>query len=158
VYSMNTSSEGHYNELFHPGNIGNLSLKNRLIMAPMGNALADDKGYVTDTLLRYYRARARGGVALIITQCISINREDMMPYSLGLYDDSFIPGLAKLVSMVHEQDTKVAVQLMHPGLLLTLLSSLPSEMTIKVPTVTPMMSSERPYRVLEIEDIALYRV
>ena len=146
-------SEQDYSVLFRPGAIGGLALKNRLVMAPMGNALADDNGYLTDAMLAYYRERARGGVGLIVTQCVSVNREDMMPYSLGLYDESFIPGIAKLVRMIHEHDAKVAVQLMHPGLLLVLLPSLPQDMTIKVPSVTAMMPDGKPYRVIEADDI-----
>ena len=76
---MSGTATSNYSELFRAGKIGSLNLKNRLIMAPMGNALADDKGYVTDALLSYYRARAKGGVGLITTQFVSINQEDMMP-------------------------------------------------------------------------------
>jgi len=145
-----------YSELFRPGSIGRLNLKNRLIMAPMGNALADDKGYVTEAMLDYYRERARGGVGLIITQFVSINYEDMMPYSLALYDDSHMPGIKRLVQMIHEYDVKVSVQLMHPGMLLVLLPSLPEGMTVKVPAVTPMMTADKPYQVIEAAAIEQY--
>ncbi|MFC1919982.1 FAD-dependent oxidoreductase [Chloroflexota bacterium] len=150
---MSDFSEQDCSDLFQPGTLGRLWLKNRLIMAPMGNALANDKWHVTDALLGYYRTRAKGGVALVITQCVSINRKDMMPYSLGIYDSSFIPGLAKLVRTIHEQDTKVAIQLMHPGMLLTLLPSIPQDMKIKVPSLIPMMLTEKHYQVVEAEDI-----
>ncbi len=153
---MSKFSKQDYGELFQPGSIGRLNLKNRLIMAPMGNALADGEGYATEALLSYYRARARGGVGLIITQCVSINRADMMPYSLALYDDSYIPGIKKLVQMIHERDVRVSIQLMHPGMLLVLLPSLPQGMTVKVPGITPMMVADKPYQVVEAADIEQY--
>jgi len=145
-----------YSALFQPGNIGSLRLENRIIMAPMGNALADDDGYVTEAMLDYYRVRAKGGVGLVITQCVSINREDMMPYSLALFDDKFIPGMKRLVETIHEQGARVSIQLMHPGLLLLLLPSLPQDMTIKAPAITPRMTAGKPYGELEEKDIERY--
>ena len=145
-----------YSALFEPGAIGGLQLQNRIIMAPMGNSLADENGMVTDAMLAYYRARARGGAGLIITQFVSVNREDKMPYSLALYDDSFIAGLADLVRIVHEEGSKISIQMMHPGLLMNLLPSLPTDISIKVPSVTPMMPAGRPYRIIGEEDIRGY--
>ncbi|MFC1964761.1 FAD-dependent oxidoreductase [Chloroflexota bacterium] len=142
--------------LFEAGNIGKLRLENRLIMAAMGNSLADNEGYVTEAMLDYYRARARGGVGLIITQFASINYDDMMPYSLGIYDDKFIPGLGKLVEAIHEEGTMVCIQLMHPGLLLSLLRSIPEEMTVKVPTIIPWMRGDKPCEEITEEDIDSY--
>ena len=153
---MTDSAAQDYSVLFQPGNIGRLHLKNRLIMAPMGNSLADEEGRVTDGLLAYYKERAVGGVGCVTTQFFSVNREDMMPYSLGLYDDSFLPGLRSIVDTVHEQDAKATVQLMHPGLLLILLPSLPDGMTIKVPSITPIMPAGKPYTVIEPEDVERY--
>ena len=153
---MNGFAQQDFSHLFHPGNIGKLRLKNRLVMAPMGNALADDKGYVTDVMLDYYSVRASGGVGFIITQCVSVNRDDMMPYSLALHDDSCLPGIKKLVEMIHGYDTRVAIQLMHPGLLLMLLPSLPPGMTVKVPSLVPMMTASLPYQVITAVDIEQY--
>ena len=142
--------------LFNPGKIGNLYLKNRLIMAPMGNSLADNDGCATDAMIDYYRARAQGGVGLIITQFASVNYDDMMPYSLALYDDKFIPGMRRLVDAIHEHGAKVCIQLMHPGMLLLLLRSIPEKMTIKVPSITPHMIGTKPYEEITEEDIERY--
>lgn len=142
--------------LFSLGKIGNLYLKNRLVMAPMGNALADNDGCVTDVMIDYYRARAQGGVGLIVTQFASVNYDDMMPYSLALYDDKFIPGMRSLVDAIHEHEAKVCVQLMHPGMLLLLLRSVPEKMTVKVPSITPRMMAAKPYEEITEEDIERY--
>jgi len=153
---MDESDVGRFSALFQPGIIGELQLKNRLIMAPMGNSLADGEGYVTEAMLNYYRARARGGVGLIVTQFTSVSRDDMMPYSLALYDDKFMPSMRRLVEAIHEQGAKVSIQLMHPGMLLLLLPSLPQNMTIKVPTITSWMVAKRPYKEIGKEDIGRY--
>ena len=153
---MDESDVGRFSALFQPGNIGRLHLKNRLIMAPMGNSLADGEGYVTAAMLDYYRARARGGVGLIITQFTSVSRDDMMPYSLAIYADKLMPGMRRLVEAIHEQGTKVSIQLMHPGMLLLLLPSLPQNMTVKVPTITPWMVTKKPYEEIGKEAIERY--
>jgi len=145
-----------FSALFQAGNIGRLRLKNRLIMAPMGNSLADGDGYVTEAMLDYYRARARGGVGLIITQLTSVSPDDMMPYSLAIYDDKFMPGIRRLIEAIHEQGAKVSIQLMHPGMLLLLLQSLPQSMTVKVPNIIPWMVTKKPYHEVSQKDIERY--
>jgi 2,4-dienoyl-CoA reductase-like NADH-dependent reductase (Old Yellow Enzyme family)/thioredoxin reductase len=138
--------------------IGEMVLKNRLIMAAMGNALADEKGNVTEPMLEYYRARARGGVGLVITQFASISSDDEMPYNLRLSDDKYIPGLGRLIETIHEFGVKVCVQLMHPGLLFLLFKSVPPGTAIKVPSSVPEIPKDKPTQVLTVQDIEKYVV
>ena len=147
---------GRFAALFEPASIGSLRLKNRLIMGAMGNSLADNDGCVTQAMLDYYRARAAGGVGLVVTQFASINPEDMMPYSLGIYDDRFLPGIRQLVDTIHGEGSQACIQLMHPGMLLLLLRSIPGDMTIKVPSVTARMEEGRPFEQLTEADIDRY--
>jgi 2,4-dienoyl-CoA reductase-like NADH-dependent reductase (Old Yellow Enzyme family) len=58
--------------LFNPLRIGGMEAKNRLVMDPMGTHLASPEGKVTPSLISYYQARARGGVALIMTDDTTI--------------------------------------------------------------------------------------
>ena len=76
-----------FHSLFQAGKIGKLELKNRLIMAAMGNALAGSEGAVNEAMLDYYRPRGRGGVGLVITQFAAVSPEAVMPYNLRLDDD-----------------------------------------------------------------------
>ena len=55
-----------YPMLFSPIKVGTTEVKNRVFMPPVSTNLADH-GYVTDDLVDHYRARAKGGVGLIIT-------------------------------------------------------------------------------------------
>jgi 2,4-dienoyl-CoA reductase-like NADH-dependent reductase (Old Yellow Enzyme family)/thioredoxin reductase len=153
---LNIEENRSFSSLFQAGSIGSLHLDNRIIMAAMGNALADNDGNVTEAMLDYYKARARGGVGMVITQFVSVSRDDIMPGNPVLYNDSFIGSLSRLVKVIHEQGAKACVQIMHPGMLFLLLKSTPQNMTIKVPSITPMMGKERPYQVLGVDDIEKY--
>ncbi|MBN1188876.1 MAG: FAD-dependent oxidoreductase [Dehalococcoidales bacterium] len=142
--------------LFMPGNIGNLRLDNRIVMAAMGNALADDSGKVTRAMLEYYRLRAAGHPGMVITQFASISRDDIMPNNLRIHDDSYIPGLSELVRTIHSQGVKACIQLMHPGMLLLLMKVLPGGTTIKAPSITARMAKDRAYKEIDSEDIERY--
>ena len=99
------------------GRIGNVELKNRFVMAPMGDLTANPDGTVSETTIGYYGARAKGGVGLIITGIVRINNEDGTagPNQLSLADDSYIPGFKRLVDEIHSHGTKVFVQIQHSG-------------------------------------------
>lgn len=102
--------------LFEPINLRGLTLKNRIVMPPMGTRYATYGGAATPKLTRYYVERARGGVGLIIVQFATVSPEGVSSlYPLGLWDDSFVPGLRDLVAQVHAADAKVAIQLAHAG-------------------------------------------
>jgi 2,4-dienoyl-CoA reductase-like NADH-dependent reductase (Old Yellow Enzyme family)/thioredoxin reductase len=145
-----------YPALFQSGSIGSLRLKNRLIMAAMGNSLSDDQGNVTEAMVDYYRVRAAGGVGMVITQFASVSRDDVMPYNLRIDDDKFIEGTRRLVTTIREKGAKACVQLMSPGMLLLLFKSLPQGVTIKVPGITPMMAKDRPFQALNEAEIENY--
>ena len=59
--------------LNEPGLIGPMRLKNRIIMAPMGTNYGTTDGFATDRDKRYYAERARGGVAMIMTEAMNIS-------------------------------------------------------------------------------------
>jgi 2,4-dienoyl-CoA reductase-like NADH-dependent reductase (Old Yellow Enzyme family)/thioredoxin reductase len=148
--------EQKFKHLFQPGIIGKMPINNRIIMAAMGNALADEKGNVTDSMLEYYRIRAKGGAGMIITQFASISPDDVMPYNLNLFDDIYITGISRLVQTIHESGAKACIQLMHPGLLLLLFKTLPPSITIKVPSITPRIPKNKPFYEIPISDIEKY--
>ena len=105
-----------FSSLFQPGNIGTLQLKNRIIMSAMGTILADAEGNVTDALVDYYRARARGGTGLIMTQGAIVSPDSSLLANLFIYDDKYIAGFKRLVDAVHDEGAKISVQLVHFGL------------------------------------------
>ncbi len=145
-----------FSALFQPGNIGKLRLKNRLIMNAMGTVLVDSEGNPIERMFDYYRARARGGIGLITTQCASVSADGTPPFTWALYDDKFTPGLRSLVDVIHEQGVKVSIQLMHYGLLIIFGGFIPEGMSIKVPSITSWLTGDKPYEEMGEADIERY--
>ncbi|VWX61194.1 conserved hypothetical protein [Burkholderiales bacterium 8X] len=99
--------------------LGNLRLKNRVVMAPMGTNYSTTDGLSTARDKAYYAERARGGVAMIMTEAMVVT-EQARPHhnSLCCYHDRFIPGLASIVETIKAHDCHVFGQLNHRGALL----------------------------------------
>lgn len=76
--------------LEQPGRIGALRLKNRAVMAPMGTNYSTTDGLSTERDKLYYAERARGGVAMIMTEAMVVT-EHARPHhnSLCCYHDRF---------------------------------------------------------------------
>ena len=106
-----------YRHLFEPGRIGRLTLRNRIVMAPMGSNFAEDDGGCGPRIQAYYEARARGGAALLtMGACaVAFPAGTAEPYQVGISRDDHIPGLAELARRVHAQGALVAMQLHHAG-------------------------------------------
>lgn len=101
--------------LFSPIKIGKQVVKNRIFMPPLSTNLGN-KGYVTDELIEHYRARAKGGVGLFVTEVVTIEPTYVyLPGDMSIYDDSFIEGWKKLAAAVHEYGAKILPQLFHPA-------------------------------------------
>jgi len=109
-------------KIFEPTNMGQMQLKNRIVMPPMGTNYAEAGGAVSQRMLDYYEARARGGVGLIIVEgsapSLRCNTYLQGPpsYQASLGDDKFIPGWKKLTDAAHKYNAKVAIQIMHATL------------------------------------------
>ncbi|MCT8136998.1 FAD-dependent oxidoreductase [Anaerobacillus sp. CMMVII] len=107
----------YYQNLFQESRIGNLTLKNRVVMPPMGTNLAGSEGEVTDHLIAYYEERAKGGTGLIIVEfsCIEYEYGKGLVRQLRLDDDRFIPGIQRLANAIKKYGSKVFVQIHHAG-------------------------------------------
>lgn len=102
--------------LLDVGSIGGISIRNRTVMPPMTTRYADDEGFVTDRLLSYYAARARGGVGLVTVEMASpepVGRHRRR--ELAIWDDRFIGGLQSLTGEIKSQGARVSIQLGHGG-------------------------------------------
>jgi 2,4-dienoyl-CoA reductase-like NADH-dependent reductase (Old Yellow Enzyme family) len=75
-----------FDAMFQPGQIGNMTVKNRLIMPPMSSRLAGIHGQVTDNMIAYYVERAKGGVGTRQCQLFvgSPVRDYLLVIELGL--------------------------------------------------------------------------
>ena len=102
--------------LFTPINVGTMEVKNRIVMPPMHTGYAAPDGTVTERIIDYYEARARGGVGLVIAEAANPNAMGKyIPNTLGFFDDRFIPGWQDMARKVHAHGGKLAVQLFDPG-------------------------------------------
>lgn len=103
--------------LFSPITIGGVSLKNRIVMSPMGmNACKAEDGKVTNWHKIHYASRAVGQVGLIMVEATAVTRDGRTdPDDLGIWEDGQISGLQELVTIVHEQGAKIGMQLCHGG-------------------------------------------
>ncbi len=106
-----------FDNLFKEGNIGSMKTKNRIVFTPMGNAFANTDGTVSEKDIQFYGARAKGGVGIVFTECAIVDGETGRGNNqqICVYDDKFIPGLKDLADEIHKYDSKVVVQIYHPG-------------------------------------------
>jgi len=106
-----------YQKLFSKGKIGKMELKNRIVMPPMGTGLNSVSGEATEHIIRYYEERAKGGCGLIITEISRIDDEwgIGMPNQLQPTHGKFVAGIERLARAVHKHDSKILLQLHHPG-------------------------------------------
>lgn len=100
-------------KLFEPIEIGGMKIKNRIVLPAGETNYHSPEGGVTERLLDFYRERAKGGVGFAVVGIAKIE-----PYFFGglaIYEDRFIPELAKIAEVFHEFNVPCAVQLWHPG-------------------------------------------
>lgn len=138
--------------LFQPLSIGEMRLRNRIVMPPMVTNFGSNDGHVTEQTIGYYEERAKGGVGLIIVEatCVDSPIGKLSHYQLVIDDDSFIPGLSDLAHAIQKHGAKAAVQLHHAG------SSTSSEITGLQPvgpSAVPFPDRELP-RELTLEEIS----
>jgi 2,4-dienoyl-CoA reductase-like NADH-dependent reductase (Old Yellow Enzyme family)/thioredoxin reductase len=115
-------SAARFKKVFEPTSIGQMQLKNRIVMPPMGTNYAEAGGAVSQRMIDYYEARARGGVGLIIVEgsapdlLCTTSLQASPSYQASLGDDKFVPGWQKLTNIAHKYNAKIAIQIMHSTL------------------------------------------
>lgn len=106
-----------YEKLFSPGRIGTLTIPNRIAMTAASASLSQPDGTMTEEMLAYYEARAKGGVGLIITEMVSVDQERgvLFPRELNGDREESVASFRQLADRVHPYGTKLFAQLFHPG-------------------------------------------
>ncbi len=109
----------HLQYLFSPIKIGDLEVKNRIVMSALHLGYATKEGLVTDRLKDFYVERAKGGAGLIVLGMAYVDWVGAggagATNVIGIDDDKFIPGLREMVEVVHGHGAKFAAQLYHAG-------------------------------------------
>lgn len=92
-----------------------LTLKNKILMAPMTTSSSTPEGEVTEEELIYYLVRSSGPGA-VITACAYIGSEGQaFPNGMSIAKDSHIDGLKKLAQIIKLQGAKAILQIYHGG-------------------------------------------
>ena len=105
------------NPLFRPFKLGDMTLKNRIVMAPMTRNFSPNNNIPGDNVVEYYRRRAEGGVGLIVTEgtCVGHIGASGYPGVPYFHGEERLAGWKKVVNAVHEAGGKIAPQLWHVG-------------------------------------------
>ncbi|OPL15255.1 MAG: hypothetical protein AVO39_02345 [delta proteobacterium MLS_D] len=95
--------------------VGNRTLKNRTVMAPIKTAYGVLTGEVTDRHLRFFERRNRYVGAIIPEPFYLHSSLRELPVQIGMHHDDMIPGLKKLSDVIHEHGALAVAHLNHPG-------------------------------------------
>jgi len=102
--------------LGEPCRIGNMLVKNRMVMPPMNTNFSDEYGCLTPQMESYYIRRAKGGAGLIVIEAVSVSPDSrnhgVQPM---LYDEKFVPRWSNLIEELHSYGAKVSIEIAHFG-------------------------------------------
>ncbi len=102
--------------LITPITVGNITLKNRIVMPAMATNFGNADGSVSQKLIEYYRARAKGGVGLITIEFTAVAFNGRFTRNqLRIDHDRFVDGLSRLVNALHKDGAHSVLQLHHSG-------------------------------------------
>ncbi|WP_080845321.1 NADPH dehydrogenase NamA [Cytobacillus gottheilii] len=104
-------------KLFSPITIKNITMKNRIVMAPMCMYSShNEDGKVENWHRTHYTSRAVGGVGLIIIEATAVTAQGRIsPQDLGIWNDEQVEGLRELTSLMKENGAVSGIQLAHAG-------------------------------------------
>lgn len=103
-----------HKSLFDSVQLGDLTLANRMVMAPMTRNRADANGMATPMMVTHYRQRA--GAGLIITESTPVSPQAIgYPFTPGLYTDDHVESWRRVTDAVHEEGGHIFAQLQHCG-------------------------------------------
>lgn len=100
--------------LFEPFALGDLTLKNRGVLAPLTRARAGSQRLANDLMAEYYAQRS--GAGLLITEATTVSTQaNGWVNSPGIYTDAQGEAWRKVVEAVHEKESRIFLQLWHCG-------------------------------------------
>jgi len=101
-------------KLLTPTTLGNLQLKNSMVMSAMTRSRADVNGLVSDIHVEYYTQRA--GAGLILTEAINISEQAIgNPLTPGIFTSEQMEAWRKVTEAVHAKGGLIVAQLWHTG-------------------------------------------
>ncbi|BDF33426.1 2,4-dienoyl-CoA reductase [Lachnospiraceae bacterium] len=109
--------KNNFKHLFSPLSVRGMTMKNRVVMMPMGSNLAEHDGSMSDEHIAYYELRAKGGTGLILVEniCVKYPEGANGTTQLRIDKDCYIPRLYKLTEACHRHGACMGIQLNHAG-------------------------------------------
>ena len=104
------------NHLFQPLTIGSMTLRNRTFMSPMSLGYESQDGTISEQMSRYWGDRAKGGVAAIILDVVSV--DPRVPYlgnTMHFGAEHAMASFKRFTDEIHSYGAKVLPQISHPG-------------------------------------------
>lgn len=128
-----------FRKLFEPYTVKSMTLRNRIVMTPIGTNFAEHTGKVNERIIDYYKQRAKGGTGLITIEAASVYSPQGASgsYQLRIDHDNYIPGLYRLCESIHDCGSKISILLNHAG----------SVANGKMTNIQPVSASDIPSRV-----------
>lgn len=147
----------HFSNVFKPGLIKGVKFKNRIMMAPISSNFPNENGAVSEQMMDFYLARAKGGVGAILLENTNVDFPTGKNGATQLRLDSveFMPGLNRLVEHLKNGsggDLVVGIQLNHAGSLTTPLKN--GGVQPVAPSAVPFAEGTAVPRELSIGEIA----
>ncbi len=143
-----------FTKLFTPTKIGQMTVKNRIAMPPMGTRLGAKHGLVTERTKDYFEARAKGGAGMVTVECTVIDyyRSTDSLNRLAIDNDRNLPGLSALARLIKKNGARAIIQINHGGRQTKM--SLTTFQPV-APTAFPIPGEDLPHEltVNEIQDI-----
>lgn len=135
------------NTLFSPFTFGNVTLPNRIVMAPMTRNQSPES-IPNDEVAAYYRRRAEGGVGLIVTEGTPPNATGAHGYNNvpSFYGEAPLAGWKKVVDEVHDAGGYIIPQVWHVGAMRTPGAGPSPEDSIMAPSavIHPAVAEQHP--------------
>lgn len=116
-YMCNEEGVMKYTKLLSAGKLASSTTRNRVVMSPMGENMANTDGSVSDQMISYYARRAQGGTGIIIPGVVSVDypRGKTESCQSRLDQKKFIKDFARMAREIHRYGSLIIPQLHHAG-------------------------------------------
>ena len=109
--------KSNYPHIFEPFTVRRMTMKNRIMMTPMGTNFGEQTGEMSFLHINYYELRAKGGTGLLMVENASVfsPQGSNGTTQLRIDQDNYIPRLFLLCEKVHKHGACIGVQINHAG-------------------------------------------
>lgn len=101
-------------EVFTPGKIGNLTLRNRTIRSGCFEGLSPNAS-PSEALIEHHRKLAAGGIGMTTVSYCAVSRDGVAFNTEMWMREEIVPGLKRLTDAVHKEGAAASIQLGHCG-------------------------------------------